>query len=224
MNDDLRALHSAGLSSREIGRRVNLHHATVARRLGEIGLLPNGAARGILQIEGELARCTKCKAWRPLANFHVQRSGAKYPYRLTYCDACRRAQTAAASRRSLDAYMSDRLNRIRLRCAERNLPFDLSSEWAVAQYERQGGRCFYTDADLTHQRTNDKRQAISFDRVQHDGGYVRANVVLCSLRANTIKSDMTADELREWMPSWHARVAMWRAAGVPCFQVAPGGF
>jgi hypothetical protein len=46
---------------------------------------------------------------------------------------------------------------------------------------------------------------LSFDRFDTTQGYAWGNVVLCSNRANSIKRDLTLQELRVWIPSWYER-------------------
>ncbi len=45
-----------------------------------------------------------------------------------------------------------------------------------------------------------------FAWVRFDDGYTLGNVVLCTYRANSIKRDVSLDELREWMPGWYDRL------------------
>jgi len=55
--------------------------------------------------------------------------------------------------------------------------------------------------------------------------YVKGNVVLCVARVNTIKSDVSLNEMKLWMPGRYERIVdMWRELGLTCFQVAPGDF
>ena len=47
---------------------------------------------------------------------------------------------------------------------------------------------------------------ISVDKVDPRGGYTPDNVVLCAARINSMKNDVTLEEMREWMPKWYERV------------------
>ncbi|MEV6525197.1 hypothetical protein AB0M43_24910 [Longispora sp. NPDC051575] len=53
----------------------------------------------------------------------------------------------------------------------------------------------------------DQAQA-SVDRICPELGYTMGNVVLCTFRANSVKRDVTLDELAAWMPGWAHRVAL----------------
>lgn len=44
------------------------------------------------------------------------------------------------------------------------------------------------------------------DRIDPSKGYVIENIVLCSFRVNTVKRDVTPEEMRAWMPGWALRV------------------
>jgi hypothetical protein len=59
---------------------------------------------------------------------------------------------------------------------------------------------------------------LSIDRVDNEKGYTIENVVLCTSRFNTIKSNMTLKEIEKWMPSIYERIRMWRRRGVFVFD------
>jgi CRISPR/Cas system Type II protein with McrA/HNH and RuvC-like nuclease domain len=83
----------------------------------------------------------------------------------------------------------------------------LPDGYLQALYDEQNGRCFYTDKEfeITVGEGWNPR-ALSVDRVDPDRGYVVGNLVLCARRVNSIKQDMTIEELQEWVPSWYARI------------------
>lgn len=149
--------------------------------------------------------CSKCNQPKPEEEFHIQRCGAKYPYRLSYCDDCRRSQIAIRLYSSWETFIGDRVHRTRARSKKLGLQFDLTTSGLIQQLKRQEFRCFYTDVPLVHTKCDSKRDALSLDRVDCGIGYVTNNVVLCTSRANTTKSDMTLMEFCAWMPGWYER-------------------
>ena len=48
---------------------------------------------------------------------------------------------------------------------------------------------------------------MSIDRVDVTKGYTIGNVVLTTNRINRVKSDLTLEELAEWVPKWYQRVS-----------------
>jgi hypothetical protein len=67
--------------------------------------------------------------------------------------------------------------------------------------------CFYTREEMTiGYGAGNTPTTASIDRVNPAEGYEVGNVVLCRNRVNTIKSDVTPDELEVWMTGWHERV------------------
>ena len=48
--------------------------------------------------------------------------------------------------------------------------------------------------------------SLSIDRIIPQLGYTPGNVVLCTNRANMVKSDLTLAEIKQWLPSWYTRI------------------
>jgi hypothetical protein len=89
----------------------------------------------------------------------------------------------------------------------KRLAFNLDWAFLKTLYEQQLGLCFYTDVELRTLRGQGlAKSSLSVDKIVPELGYVRTNVVLVTKRANVIKNDMTLDEMREWMPTWFARL------------------
>lgn len=72
----------------------------------------------------------------------------------------------------------------------------------------ESGKCFYTDREMVAVAGKGKSpDSVSVDKVNPSRGYTVGNVVLCCNRINTIKQDVTPEELQAWMPGWHSGVA-----------------
>ncbi|MFF4026978.1 hypothetical protein ACFYY5_29420 [Nocardia elegans] len=46
----------------------------------------------------------------------------------------------------------------------------------------------------------------SVDKIIPELGYVEGNVVLLTKRINSVKYDLTLDEMKRWMPGWHRKL------------------
>lgn len=87
------------------------------------------------------------------------------------------------------------------------MPFTIDYEYALAQYERQGRVCFYTDREMAIKAFNGlSSNSMSLDKIVPSLGYVPGNVVWCVNKVNTIKNDISLDEIKEWMPGWYERI------------------
>lgn len=112
---------------------------------------------------------------------------------------------------SLGENLYRRINRrraqIKNEAKKSGTPFDLTTEILVELFQKQDGRCFYTDLKMSIALgEGNTRYQLSLDRIIPERGYTSGNVVWCTRKANTIKSDMTLDEMKEWMPSWYDRI------------------
>lgn len=99
------------------------------------------------------------------------------------------------------------------------ITFDLTKDFLINLYDFQKGKCFYTDETL-HLMNGKGRlpTGLSIDRVDNEKGYHADNVVLCTSRFNTIKSNMTLEEIRKWMPAIYEKIEEWRRRGVFVFN------
>lgn len=209
----VRAAHARGLGNREIARELGLNHRSVADHLAELGLSTNNP-RGLPpeRIDDEHGRCPHCNRatrWEDFALVKSQEDGR----RLTKCRDCRRRHQNDRLNGDIGLFLGDKVTRAKTRSKKLGVDFDLTKEWALASYDAQRGLCFYTDVELSA-RAGDGHspQAVSFDRVDPQGGYLQTNVVLATNRANSIKQNVTLDELALWLPGWSERVMRWMEA------------
>tara|TARA_B100002019_G_C20893534_1_gene414626 strand:- start:140 stop:472 length:333 start_codon:yes stop_codon:yes gene_type:complete len=78
---------------------------------------------------------------------------------------------------------------------------DITVADVFQMYDDQNGKCALTGFDMTLGSSDDpveRRYAASPDRIDNERGYTLDNVWLVAARANSIKSDMTIEELIEW--------------------------
>ena len=103
--------------------------------------------------------------------------------------------------------MKQRVRLLHGKAKKLGIPFEISYKDLCSLFDKQEGLCFYTDQPMVWDRSEGySRKALTVDRINAAKGYVADNIVLCSWRANTIKNDLTMDELQRWVPSWWQRL------------------
>lgn len=202
-------LHAQGLTNRSIANALGVAPNVIARRLGELGLKTNGRVRMKRIINGDQAQCTRCSEWFPADSFPKGRSGRSDEYFLSFCWACKRKVDVARRNKNIHEYLNEVHRRMKARAKKKSHPVTIDREYLYRLYDLQEGRCALTDVGLVcrHGEGHVNRPAnLSVDRIRSDQGYIPGNVILITHRVNTIKSDITLDEMREWMPGWYARL------------------
>lgn len=140
-------------------------------------------------------KCRECQVVKPLDDFH------KNPKTLfgvnTVCKSCRRPSSA----RRWISYSNKSEHRVRLmynsakyRAKIKGWDFDITEEDIVIPE-----RCPVFGVALDR---NKGPWSPSLDRIDSSRGYVKGNVQVISTRANLLKNNATADELRmlaDWM-------------------------
>lgn len=206
--DQFLAAHKQGLTDRAMGKLFGVHHNTIAYHRRRHQLPPNGTTRQPLERLGKnKARCSKCKKIKSLDQYISNRKGQKYEYKVSYCHNCRKAVLNRNLNRSIEKFLADRFNRLVIRCREKGYTCNITYSDLLKQYYKQAGKCFYTDIPLAWGvGYGPRRDALSIDKIVPGLGYISGNVVLCTYKANTVKCDLTLDEIAKWLPSWYKRI------------------
>lgn len=205
--DYLKALLGQGKSNREIAKEIGVHHATIAYHLKKNGLQSNTANQSIDMVSETAARCKKCTLIKPLDEFQFGRKGQEYEYRFSYCNECRKKQTYLNLNKDKNKFLSDRFNRMRRRALKQNIDCTITKDEFIAQYDKQNGRCFYTDVKLICEVGSSlHRDSLSIDKIIPENGYISHNIVFTTHRINTCKNDLSLDEIKLWMPTWYKRI------------------
>jgi hypothetical protein len=204
--------HRLGLGNREIAAAVGCHHSVVRYWLVKGGLVSNAArGRPPEPVDDEHSKCARCGEVVRNVDFPWVRGRAD-GRRLSICRACR----ASDARRSIGenpfSYFNERERRMQNgerggRPSRQGIAYALPEGYLVGLWVYQGGNCFYTGEPMSiGLGVGRVPSRASIDRVDPTKGYIVGNVVLCRTRINSIKSDVTIEELQEWMPSWHQQV------------------
>jgi hypothetical protein len=149
---------------------------------------------GHRMIEGVVQKhCSSCVTWHPLASFNA--SSKAWDGLAGLCRSC--ASLSNKSRYQKYAKV-DSLGAIfammKRNASSRGLSFDLTLSDVEALWEKQKGVCAYSGQPMTF--TLSDPQKVSLDRVNSAFGYHKDNVVLCTVRVNLMKRDMSLDEFR----------------------------
>ena len=212
-DQDVRAhilrLKQDGRSNRQIGSALGIHHQTIGIVLREMGWIQVGHVRkGFNPISPTFAICAICGSTKPHAEFQFIRPRDRNPYRIARCNACRRDQLLANMNRDIGASLLDRWRRLVVRCRRDRVDCHVTHSDLVRLWSNQYGLCFYTDEPMTWMRGLGELippNQLSIDKISPTSGYVSGNVVLCGYRVNSIKRDVSLDEMRLWMPAWYSR-------------------
>ncbi len=83
-----------------------------------------------------------------------------------------------------------KLRSVARRADKRGLDFNLTPEWAVRQWEYQGGKCEYSGLSMVLYAQGRDPFSMSFDRADSSAGYLMSNVVMCCHCLNACKTNM----------------------------------
>lgn len=94
-------------------------------------------------------------------------------------------------------YLHYRVINSRARAKEYNIPFNITVEDVKGAWEKQGGKCYYTDQPMVLAPSERRWQSVSIDRIDSSKGYEKDNIVLCRGIVNLVKNELSIDELLE---------------------------
>lgn len=174
-----------------------------------------------------MGRCTKCKTWRPLEQFKIMRKNQQYAYRLTYCNPCQWSHRNLFLNANPEAYIRNRYNGSRQNAKGRGLDFSITLDQVKMLMELQRGLCAYTEVHMKMEVGNGLLDnTMSFDRWDTTKGYIPGNVLLCTKRFNGMKSNLTLEEFKTWMPILYKNglrsIKMWAELGLNVVDVGDG--
>jgi hypothetical protein len=193
----------------KIAEVTGLDYDFVRVRAKKLGL-KNVRVSTIIWIDENTVECSKCHEHIPYEALGVIRPNGPARSTLSYCRKCRTNQIIKNNKSSLDSYLQNRIRSIKTRAKTNQLAFELDVEYLKQLYETQNGKCFYTDEKLElpieEIKNTKNRHTMSVDKLIPELGYTKGNVVLCTVRANFIKGDLSLTEIKEWLPSWYQRI------------------
>jgi hypothetical protein len=204
--------YNKGLGDRQLTIELNISRNIVVKLRKYLNLKPNNPPRTkIEKIDDHTAKCSRCKKITPIKEFQFGRKGSEKWYKFSYCNECRRKQLNKNSNKSVKSFLKNRYHHSKARSRRLNIKFEIDFEYFFNLYNIQNGKCFYTDVEMlicTHGKGR-FRHSLSIDKIIPEKGYVEGNVVLCTNKMNTCKTDLNLDEIQRWMPEWYDRIIYW---------------
>lgn len=150
-------------------------------------------------------RCSVCQEVKNKEEYPWSTSNSRSGYYFSYCKACRKVRQR--ENRIKRSPWKERSAKIGLRARRAGIAFNLTGEFLESMWNEQQGLCFYTDYAMVNDLgTGLSGNTLSVDKIVPALGYIQGNVVMCTQRANTIKNNMSLEELEMWMPSWYSRL------------------
>lgn len=160
----------------------------------------------INMVSDDEAQCTKCGEISSIKHFSV--TGKNPLWRTSICNKCCQNRRYNQLNSTIEKYLSYRFARMNRTSIVRGINVSISKEDFMNQFHIQNGKCFYTGVDLICKVGREKeRGVLSIDRVDTTKGYVKGNVVFCTYRINSVKNDLTLEEIKEWMPGFFQKIA-----------------
>jgi len=106
----------------------------------------------------------------------------------------------------LKCLLADTKNRNDCKKTTKFSNFEITHEDLISLWKKQDGKCCYSGRNMVYNYSkknyltqNYNPEKASIDRIDSSKGYLKDNIVLCCARANTIKMDLSLDELQKWI-------------------------
>lgn len=181
----IRDLWINGVSERDIARLTNVSRFFIGTVKREQSLDARRSPAFSESHPGQ-RRCSKCKEWLPSNAFNSdpRRAGGLHPT----CRSCRRA-AHAAGRPSRGVVIL--LKSTRATAKRRNLEHTLTADDITIP-----DHCPVLGIKLYFDPSGRTDHSPSVDRIDHKKGYTPGNIIVVSFRANVLRGNATAEELR----------------------------
>jgi hypothetical protein len=201
-------LNDENIFDAQIARMIEISYNSVKNILEKNGRKSNLVQHTIDLISESEARCFKCKTIQSIKNFCLIHKGSLYECRTSICNSCRKNRNYNMLNSDLEKYLTYRYRSLKRTAKERNIELNFSKKNFIEQYTSQSGKCFYSDEEMICEIGNGKqnRNVLSVDRVDTNKGYIYGNVVFCTYRINSIKNDLSLEEIKKWIPDWYTRI------------------
>jgi len=93
------------------------------------------------------------------------------------------------------------INRIKNKANSKKILFDIDIDYLKSIYP-SNNKCPLLDIELKEYRGHFQYCSLSLDRIIPEKGYIKGNVIFLSHRANTIKNNLTLNEMKLLLKNW----------------------
>jgi protein-arginine kinase activator protein McsA len=146
--------------------------------------------------------CSKCGENKKIVEFYYHRTRKFYMESCKTCnnDQSKKYQKEKRNEKDIKFILTQRAGSIRRDRKKYDIPVSENlSKILQEQWEKQNGRCFYTDEPLSIENYKKNNFYLTVDRKIPELGYVKDNVVLCCSIVNKIKTNLELNELFYWI-------------------------
>lgn len=151
-------------------------------------------------------KCYKCKEIKLVEEFSKNRSTFDgYQKCCKECfsdyDSVKRGYKKKSSnlKTELIIYLRNKTSFLERKSKQKNLAFDLTKDVLFELYQKQLGKCYYTNLPIKHNIGCHQYDSISVERLDPNIGYIKTNIVLASFAINSFKGMMTETEFKEYL-------------------------
>lgn len=159
----------------------------------------NGSTRGIQYMK---KYCKFCKSEKDVSEFFKRCNYCRFCYsnHNSFLEAKARKNSKRRNlfNTNIREYINKHLTSVKSKTFSRNLTFNIDVDFMMQMWDKQNGRCFYTNR-LMYKDSSGKPniQSPSIDRLDASKGYEKGNVVWCCLDVNRFKFTLNIDEFKE---------------------------
>lgn len=199
----IKEAYNNGHSYKSIMHEFNVSYGTICGIIGKFKLA--GRKLKIKLIGKNKAKCSRCHKIRPLSRFSVGHSTKKYYY--SFCNTCHQGKRTIYYNTNIESRLKLIYTHLKSKAKKLNLKFFISFEEFKNIYNKQNNKCYYTGFTMTTKLGNGASKfAISVDQIIPGKGYTKDNIVFCTRFANSIKSNLSKQELRKWIKAIYQHI------------------
>lgn len=204
--EQVKTLREQGLSFCKISKIVHID-----RNIISIWLKTNPSElkfKETLLIDQSHKKCCRCGKIKDISEFQRGRRGTSKEYIFDYCNQYRRHQIYENLNSDFNKWFKQKYNRWKTEAKRKGDIFTITFSELNDIYLKQNKLCFYSGILMTWgvNKGFTDRNIISIDKVIPEKGYISGNVVLCTNRFNTIKNDLSLEELNKYIPAFYDKI------------------
>ena len=149
-------------------------------------------------------RCFKCKKTKPVEEFSKNRSSFDgYQKVCKECfsnyDSVKKGyrKQSLKIKTNLEDYLRRTTTKLQRRSELKNIECDLDNKFLYELYQKQQGKCYFSNIEIKHNEGCHQYDSISVERLIPHLGYTKDNIVLSSFAVNSFKGMMNEIEFKE---------------------------